>query len=446
MNEFETELLLDSGKTKHAIISTSLEENKLSGMILDITDRKLAAERLVSYQNELIHAKEKAEQSEKLKSAFLANMSNDILTPMNTLIGFSELLPNPDLSIQQLTEYTQQINGSGNYLVNLIDNIIDIAKIESGEVRISLSECKINQILLDLYEIYDKEIREKGKENIHLYLKRVNKEKDFSIWSEPYRLKRVLCNLLNNAIKFTDSGSIEFGYTIIDEPGTETGQSLQFFVKDTGKGIPEEKLNLFFDRFRSESDSYTKPYEGAGLGLPVSKAYVELLGGKMQYKSEVNKGTEFYFTLPYKPVNPSKPGKNPVKGIDEYTDWRNRSFLVAEDVKSNFQYIELILRKTKSRLLWAKNGKEAVEIYKKNRDHIDLIIMDLRMPVMSGYEAIAEIRKISKEVPVIIQTAYAQIDDIKRMRETDCNDYITKPVCKETLLKTISKYVKNKKC
>jgi signal transduction histidine kinase len=229
-------------------------------------------------------------------------MSNEILTPMNTLIGFSELLSNPDLPVQKLTEYTNQINESGNYLINTIDNIIDIAKIESGEVRINLTECKINQMLLGLYDVYDREIREKEKEHVHLYLKRDTKDKDFALMSEPYRLKRILANLLSNAIKFTESGSIEFGYSIIDEPDKVARRSIQFFVKDTGKGIPEEKLNLVFDRFRSYSDSYTKPFEGAGLGLPVSKAYVELLGGRMWYKSEVNKGSEFYFTLPYQPV------------------------------------------------------------------------------------------------------------------------------------------------
>ncbi len=218
VNEFEAEFLLETGKTKHVIISSSLEDDKLSGIILDNTDRKLAAERLSKYQKELIQSKEKAEQSEKLKTAFLANMSNEILTPMNTLIGFSELLSNPGLPVQKLTEYTNQINESGNYLINLIDNIIDIAKIESGEVRINLTECKINQMLLDLYDVYDREIREKEKEHVHLYLRRDNKDKDFALMSEPYRLKRILANLLSNAIKFTESGSIEFGYSVIDEP------------------------------------------------------------------------------------------------------------------------------------------------------------------------------------------------------------------------------------
>jgi len=441
VNEFEAEFLLKTGETKHVIISSSLEEDKLSGIILDNTDRKLAAERLSKYQKELIQSKEKAEQSEKLKTAFLANMSNEILTPMNTLIGFSELISNPGLPLQKLTEYTNQINESGNYLINLIDNIIDIAKIESGEVRINLTECKINQMLLGLYDIYDREIREKEKEKIHLYLKRDNKDKDFAVMSEPNRLKRILANLLRNAIKFTESGSIEFGYSILYEPDKVEGRSIQFFVKDTGKGIPEEKLNLIFDRFRSYSDSYTKPFEGAGLGLPVSKSYVELLGGRMWYKSAVNKGSEFYFTLPYQPVDAQLKSEEIINISPDNVNWGALTFLVTEDDESNFRYIELILKSTKVKLVWAKNGKEAIEKFKENRN-LDLILMDLRMPIMSGFKAVAEIRKMNKNVPIIVQTAYAQIEDIQKISETECNDYISKPINKEILIKTIYKYVK----
>jgi PAS domain S-box-containing protein len=439
--EFEVEFITKTGITKHVIISASLEENILSGMILDITDRKLGEERLKKYQNELINAKGKAEQSERLKTAFLANMSNEILTPMNTLIGFSELLSDPDLPAEKLMEYTNQINKGGNYLINLIDNIIDIAKVESGEEKIRLSECKINQMLLDLYAYYDQELREKGKEGIHLYLRRANKEKDFAILSEHYRLKQVLSNLLGNAVKFTDSGSVEFGYNILDKGDLRAGSTIHFFVKDTGKGISEEKLNLIFDRFLHSEDSYTKLYEGAGLGLPISKAYVELLGGRMWCKSEVGKGSEFYFSLPYEPVKAEMPIEGFIKMPAEDVDWESLTILVAEDDESNFQYIESVLKKLKVRLIWAKDGKEVVEKFRNNRD-IDLILMDIRMPIMSGYETIAEIRKMDKDIPIIVQTAYAQSDDRLKILETNCNDYITKPISRETLIKVISKYVK----
>jgi PAS domain S-box-containing protein len=441
VNEFEVEFITKTGKTKHVILSTCLEENILSGMILDITDRKLAEERLKKYQNELINAKEKAEQSERLKTAFLANMSNEILAPMNTLLGFSDLLSDPDLPAEKLTEYTAQINTSGNYLINLIDSIIDIAKIESGEVKISLSECKINQMLLDLYAYYNQEIKEKGKEQIHLYLRRAKKEKNFAILSEPYRLKQVMSNLLGNAVKFTNSGSVEFGYNIIDEDDPKAGPTIQFYVKDTGRGIPKEKLDFIFDRFRHSDDSYTKVYDGAGLGLLISRAYVKLLEGRMWSKSEVGKGSEFYFTLPYNPVKPKMPIEGFIEISTDDVNWENLTFLVAEDVESNFVYIKSVLKNTKAGLIWAKNGKEAIEKFRNNKD-IDLILMDLRMPIMSGNEAVAEIRKMDKDIPIIVQTAFAHKEDIQNIRETDYNDYLTKPISKETLIKVISKYEK----
>jgi CheY-like chemotaxis protein len=360
---------------------------------------------------------------------------------MNTLIGFSELLSDPDLSVEKLTDYTDQINKGGNYLINLIDNIIDIAKVESGEVKISLSKCKINLMLLDLYAYYDQEIKEKGERQIHLYLRRANKEKDFAILSEPYRLKQVLSNLLGNAVKFTDSGSVEFGYSILDEGDPKAMPTIRFFIKDTGRGIPKEKLDLIFDRFRYSDDSYTKLYDGAGLGLPISKAYVELLGGRMWSKSEVGKGSEFYFTLPYNPVKTKMPIERFIEIPTENINWEDLTFLVVEDVESNFLYIDKTLEKTKVSLIWAKDGKEAIEKFRDNRD-IDLILIDLRMPIMSGYEAMAEIRKMDKDIPIIVQTAYAQKNDIEKIQETDCDDYITKPIRKETLLKVISKYVK----
>ncbi len=440
VNELEVEFVTKTGITKHMILSARLEGDIFSGMILDITSRKLAEERLTKYQNELINAKEKAERSERLKTAFLANMSNEILTPMNTLIGFSDLLSDPDLPAEKLTEYTNQIHKSGNYLINLIDNVIDIAKVESGEVKISLSECKINLMLLDLYAYYSQEIREKGKEKIHIYLKRANKEKDFAIFTEPYRLKQVLSNLIGNAVKFTDSGSIEFGYNISDEGNLKTGPTIHFFVKDTGKGIPKEKLDLIYDRFRYSDEFYTKPYDGAGLGLPISKAYVELLGGRMWSNSEVGKGSEFHFTLPYNQVKAKLPIEGSIEIQTDDVNWENLTLLVIEDVESNYQYIEKTMEKTKARLIWAKDGKEAIEKFRNNQD-IDLVLIDLRMPKMSGYEAIAEIRKMNEDIPIIVLTASAQKQDRQKIQETDCNDYIIKPVSKETLIKVISKYV-----
>ena len=442
VSSFETELNTKTGNTKYVILSVMLANGILSGTILDITERKQLEERNKKYELELIKAVEKALESEKLKTAFLANMSNEILTPMNTIMGFSDLLSDPDLPNDKLLHFSEQLNTSGNSLVNLIDNIIDVAKVESGEVRIKLSECKINNLLLDLYACFDNEIKEKGKNNVYLRLKRASKDKDFAILSEPYRLRRIMSNILENAVNYTDSGKIEFGYSIMDgESDGKTapeGQMLQFFVRDKGKGIPKEKMDLIFDRFRHSDDSYTKQFEGAGLSLPISRAYVELLGGEMWCESVEGEGSEFYFTVPCNTVE-AKSGIPDIAVIPE-TNWENINILVAEDVESNYLFIEAVLERLKVRLLWAKNGKEAFEKFKENKN-IDLILMDMRMPLMSGFEAVKKIREINKEIPIIAQTAFAGIDDKELILDTGCNDYISKPIDKDLLIKIVGKYV-----
>lgn len=438
--EFEVEYLTKNGNTKHVILSANLDNDTISGMIMDMTDRKNAELRVKKFQDELIQAREKAEQSEKLKTAFLANMSNEILTPMNSLIGFSELLAEHGPASEKLEEYTGHINDSGNYLINLIDNIIDVAKIESGEVTIKKSECNINHLLIDLYTYYEEELRVKNKSEVKLFLKRGRKEQDFAIITESYRLKQVLSNLIGNAIKYTDSGSVVFGYTMQDGD-TKTGEAcLQFFVKDTGRGISVDRLDRIFDRFEHSGDSFLKQTDGAGMGLPISRSYVQLLGGRMWCQSEPGKGTEFYFTHPFRALiggstedEISKPPEVSVK-LDEFT------ILLAEDVESNFIYLEALLQDTNCNLIWAKNGKEAIDKFKDHQD-ISLILMDIRMPGMSGYEAIDEIRKLNQDIPIIIQTAFAREDDRQKIESSGCNDFITKPISKEVLMQTISKYL-----
>ena len=442
VSSFETELNTRTANTKHVIVSVKLANEIISGTILDITARKQLEERNKKYELELIEAMEKAKESEKLKTAFLANMSNEVLTPMNTIMGFSDLLGDPVLTNDKLLYFTEQINTSCNNLVNLIDNIIDITKIESGEVRIKLSECKINHLLLDIYAMFDNEIKEKGKEKVYLRLKRGSRDKDYAILSEPYRLRRIMLNVLKNAVKYSDSGKIEFGYSIqsgeSEGKATSQGQILKFFVKDKGKGISKEKLDLIFDRFSYNDDSYTKQFEGTGLSLPISRAYVELLGGEMWCESVEGQGSEFYFTIPCN-TGEAEPAKPDIATIPEI-NWENINILVAEDIESNYRFIEAVLKRSKARLLWSKNGKEAFEKFKEDKN-IDLILMDMRMPLMSGFEATKKIRKINREIPIIAQTAFARTEDKELILNTGCNDYISKPINKDLLLKTIGKYV-----
>jgi len=444
VRDFETELLTRDRQTKYVILNAILEGETISGMIMDISDRKMAEQRMKSYQQELIKARHKAEQSEKLKTAFLANMSNEILTPMNSLAGFSELLSRPGLTTETLAGYAEKINTSSNQLINLIDNIIDIAKVECGEVTLKMSECRINHILLDLYAFYEQKLRETRKETITLLLKRGNKDNDFAILTEPYRLKQVLSNLLSNAIQYTDTGTIEFGYNIINGQDTGNIPMIRFFIKDTGKGIMKEKLSLIFDRFRQSEEYSTKLSDGAGLGLPVSKAYIELLGGRLWIESEIGAGSEFCFVLPYHQIS-MKEGIQIVNEVQELpADWHDKTILVAEDTDSNWLYLEAILKKTRVRLIRAENGQVALDKLRQHKE-IDLILMDLRMPVMSGYDAVIQIKDQGLKIPIIVQTAYANEEDKEKIKKLECDDYLIKPVIKENLLKVVSRYISKNK-
>jgi PAS domain S-box-containing protein len=435
---FEVDLVSRDNRTRHVLLSAMMESNDISWMVLDITERKQAEERERNYRHELVIAKNRAEQSEKLKTSFLANMSNDILTPLNTLMGFSELISEEALSTSKLNEYSAEINKNGKNIQNIVDNIIDVAKLKSGEVGINLTECKINQLLLDLFAEYENHIQVLSLQGIELRLKRDVKGKEFTIKTEPYRIRQVLSNLLTNAIHHTESGFVEFGYMVADRtPGGSEIMNLTFYVKDTGSGIPEEKKDTLFDRFRNIDSTNKLKRQGPGIGFPLSKVYIELLGGKMWFQSEAGKGATFYFTIPCQVTNINGHSQIPVK-VEKPDSNNGNEFeiLVAEDIESNYLLIEAILSKENYRLTWAKNGREAVDRFRENPS-IDLILMDLMMPEMTGYEAIAEIKKLNPDVPVIIITAYTRDEDKRKIFETDCVDYITKPIDSVKLLSLI---------
>jgi PAS domain S-box-containing protein len=438
VSEFETVILDRSGEEHRVLISAGADGPLISGMMLDISERKQAEERLKAYEKELIRAREKAESSEKLKTAFLANMSNEILNPLNALVGFTELMGKEKTPASKLKNFADKINQSGNLLINIIENIIDIARVETGELQIRKSACNINKLVLDLYSTHEAKLIEEKKTGVEIILKREIKEAEFSMMTEPFRLKRILMNLLGNAIKYTESGIIEFGYALHEDEEPCRQTQIQFYVKDTGKGIPQQKLQLLFDRFRYTDTSYIKLSEGAGLGLPLTKAYVELLGGKIWCKSEQGKGSEFYFTLPFEDAAGVERQSRPAEPFKPPGHKKQLNILIAEDMESNYILLEALLKGSGSTLIWAKNGKEAVDHFKRHRD-IDLILMDLRMPVMSGYEAVEEIRKLDRRVPIIVQTAFAREEDREAILNLGCNSFLTKPITRKSLLGEISR-------
>lgn len=400
-------------------------------MVSQIKKREIARDRA---ERNLQEAKEKAEESDRLKSAFLANMSHEIRTPMNAILGFTELItmPNSKLNEEERRQYVSLIHNSGNNLLHLINDIIDISKLEAGQLKIIYKECNLKELFANLVSSYQEIKKQKGKSQLDIRINKTAETSNITIKTDPLRLQQVLSNLIDNALKFTDSGYIEFGYEIT------TSNQLEFYVKDTGIGIdPVQKENVF-GRFMKLDEDKTKVYRGAGLGLAICKSIVELLNGRIWLESQKNRGSTFSFTLPFSQVAETTEHA-PLIASSEY-NWMDKTILIAEDEPANFFYIQEVLKKTNASVLKAQNGLEAVQVMQEN-EHVDLVIMDLKMPVMNGYDATKKIREFNKEVPIISQTAYAMNEEKENALKTGLNDYITKPIKPEKLLAILNKYI-----
>ena len=398
---------------------------KRAGIARDITER---------YQNmqELVKAMEKAEKSDRLKSAFLANMSHEIRTPMNGILGFAELLKDPDLTGEKQHEYIKIIEKSGLRMLNIINNIVDISKIESGLMEVNIKESNINEQMEFVYTFFKPEIESKG---LQLLLKKTLSAKEAIITTDREKVYAILTNLVKNAIKYTNEGSIVFGCD-------KKGDNLELFVKDTGIGIPKDKQVDIFERFIQADISNKMVRQGAGLGLSITKAYVEMLGGKIWVVSEEGIGSTFYFTLPYNTVQEEKKVVgNIVPALDEENKIKNLKILIAEDDETSEMLITIAVKKFGKEILKARNGFDAVEICRNNPD-TDLILMDIQMPVMNGYDATRQIRQFNKDVVIIAQTAFGLSNDREKAIEAGCNDYLSKPINKAELLSLIQKYFK----
>jgi len=409
-------------------LGTTVYENdkpkRLIGLCLDITLQKAA-------EKELILAKERAVESDRLKSAFLANMSHEIRTPMNGILGFAGLLKNHGLTGKQQKDYIQIIEKSGKRLLNLINDIIDISKIESGLMDVVLKELNINEIIEDIFAFFKPEMERKG---LKCFYKNALPAKEAKIQSDHNKIAAILTNLVKNAIKFTPSGSIEFGYE-------KKGNWLEFFVKDTGLGIPEERKQAIFERFIQTDLEDKHAFEGAGLGLSIARAYVEIMGGRIWVESQEGKGgSSFYFTIPYtvraekqnaviNMVQPERIGKQ----------IQNLKILIAEDDETSDMYMTLLVEKLSREVLHAATGEEAVEICRSHPD-LDLVLMDIKMPGLNGYESTHQIRQFNKEIIIIAQTAFGLAGDREKAMKAGCSDYLSKPVNEALLLSMIQKY------
>ena len=433
--QFQTKMMEPSAYSSHERwLSTKMyplknQHGEVTHIVLnheDVTKQKES-------EIKILKAKDRAEESDRLKSAFLANISHEIRTPMNGILGFADLLKRPVHDELDWTMYIDLIEESGARMLNIIDDLIYMSKVESGQMEISVSETSINKQIESVYNVFQSEAKSK---NIELSVTKFLPNNSSIIRTDREKLHIILTNLVKNAIKFCVEGSVEI--SVVNK-----GDCLEFFVKDTGIGIPKERQEAIFDRFIQADVGDQRAFEGAGLGLSISKAFVDMLGGEMWLNSEQGIGTTFYFTLPINlEIEENESLEYERFNYKFNQNDMNLKVLIVEDDKISMNFIELLLKPISREIITAKNGEEAVKLYTENQD-VDLILMDIKMPELDGYAATRQIRSINKEVIIIAQTAYVLPGDKEKSIEAGCNDYITKPIFKEKLMRLISKYFNN---
>ncbi len=412
----------------HAVISpiqnSRGEVTNFVSVMEDITESKKMVE-------QLLEAKEKAEESNRLKTAFLANISHEIRTPMNGIMGFAEILKDPGLSRKNQLKFYDVIENSGKRMLDTVNDLIDISKIETGQVKVHLSETDIRDQLENLYHFFLPEIRKKGLE---MGLKNGVPDNFSIVNTDRAKLNSILTNLIKNAVKFTDRGQIDFGCN-------KKENCLEFFVTDTGIGVPKNKQAAIFNRFEQADIEDFRAFQGVGLGLSLSKSYVEMLGGNIWLESDEGQGSTFRFTIPLDGIPRAKPGKRKAKahqnrGIPQLSGKR---ILIAEDDVFSLEMLVYQLKKTGATLFIARDGREALEEFQKHQ--VDLVLLDIQMPEMNGYEVLKELKPRENKIPFIAQTAYAMPEDIRSFRQAGFAGYLTKPVSQAKLFGMLEKYL-----
>ncbi|NOS54998.1 MAG: PAS domain-containing protein [Cyclobacteriaceae bacterium] len=438
--EIPYEILLNiiagSGSTKQ-IISKGQIKKDLEGKIIGCVGTAQDVTKQKKLEAELIAAKEEAEESDRLKTAFLANMSHEIRTPMNGIMGFANLLQKPGTTHQKETEYLALIQQSGTRMLNIINDIISISKIEAGEIQVVLSPTNINEQLEFIRAFFEPEASAKG---IQLIITSALSTRKAITITDREKVYGTLANLVKNALKFTHAGTVEVGCREKPEQA-----ELEFYVKDQGIGIQQDQLDFIFERFRQVNESTTRNYEGAGLGLAISKAQVEKLGGRIWVESEIGKGSTFYFTIPCEGDLQDKEAQaqqtETASSTDKERSNRSLKIVIAEDNFVSDLYLKSILNINGNEILHATTGTEAVEIVRNNPD-TDVVLMDISMPELNGYEATSQIRQFNKTAIIIVQSGYAFEENIKKATEAGCTDFISKPVDENELLRLIEKHVR----
>jgi len=414
-------VLTDMTERKKILNELKLKNDEYAAINLELSE---SLKKIKIINTQLEKAKEKAEESDRLKTAFLANLSHEVRTPMNGILGFAELLKNGELKPATQQKYIDVIQQSGERMLNLIDDLIDISKIEAGAIDIKLDSVDIGLMMDHLYTFFKPSAEEKG-----LRLSYIAKEYD-TIVTDLVKLEQIMTNLIKNAIKYTQEGSVSFGCDMIRD-------YYCFWVKDTGVGIHPDHQELIFDRFRKANTEYLGREEGSGLGLSISKAFIEMMGGKIWIESKPGKGSTFSFTLPMeKSAETLKEDKPKFQG-----NHKNITVLVAEDDDISYIYLAKVLDDHQMKVVRAVNGQEAVRIAGELPE-INLILMDIKMPLMNGFDATLEIRKKFPLLPIIAQTAYVTDSERNKALISGFTDFISKPINREELMVKINKHIR----
>ena len=398
--------------------------NLIAVIFEDITKRKQIELKRVS-------DKEKAEESKKLSNDFISNLSHEIRTPMNGVLGFTKFLSDPNLTDIKRKHYVSIIQNSGKQLMRTMDDLLELSKLGTKQVKTQEEETCLNNIFLELFTIFDVKAKEN---NIPLYLRKGLSDSLSTVLIDGPKLNNVISNLLENALKFTKEGFIEFGYNLIDS-------NLEIYVKDTGIGIKSSQLESIFERFSKEEKESTKNIDGLGLGLWIARANTELLGGKINVKSKKNIGTTFLVTIPYKPVLNDLKKNSLTNDSTEQIEYKY-TILIAEDEEINYLYLEILLKNKiylNCIILHAKNGEEAFNFCKEHNE-IDFVLMDLKMPKLDGFEAMKLIKDFRPNLPIIAHSAFSSIENKEKVFEIGFDDYISKPISIEVLSDVINKY------
>jgi len=392
--------------------------------------------RLKQEHEDLIRANIDSEASNKLKTSFLANISHEIRTPLNSVVGFSNLLLANDISNEVKAEYIENINYNSEKLLQIIGDIIDLSRLESSQIEISYEETSLNSIVNEIIEGARQIIR-RNEKSIILNIKNLFEDNNDLIFTDRIWLKRVLSHLMDNAIKFTLEGSIEFSYL-------RENEDIVFKIRDTGIGISKENLGHIFEEFRQEISGHHRPFEGLGIGLTLAKEVVERMGGKIFVQSEKGIGSEFGFSIPYRPAGSIKRKYKSISDDIPLTtlNWSSKKCLIVDDNKDMLIYLNRILIDTGATIITARSGIEAIELIKSFPD-IDVVLLDMQMPEMNGIEATREIRKIRKHLPIIAQTAFIFEDDKDIILEAGCDACLIKPIRKDQLLTVMASFVKS---